>query len=260
MKICFASDLHTDISSNGGQPPIRWPEADVLVIAGDTSNSIGEVEKFFHKNRGWPFAEVLFVDGNHEHYSNAPQGRSLAETNARLEAGMPEGVHFLPTKGAVKIGEYYFVGRNGWYSFDSSGDPIVNRMIWREEMNDDRWIGFQREEKQPWELADLHASEMRQIIDDTIASDPDAKFVMVTHTAPHRQMVSMEPRFMRTNPFYINTRMEQVMTDFADRIAVWAHGHTHHRNEKTLNGVYVIANPRGYPGENPSWEPVVIDI
>jgi Icc-related predicted phosphoesterase len=264
MKICFVSDLHADI---GSQPSIQWPDADVLIIAGDTANSLGEIDNFFRKNsRKWTFPDVVTVDGNHEHYSNAPQRRTVAQTNDRLAELLPQGVHFLPSMGAVKIGDYYFIGRNSWYSFDSSGDPINNRAIWRQEMNDDKWIGFykldedQNFQPQPWELAERHAFEIRQLIVDTIEADPAAMFVVVTHTAPHREMLIQRPEYLRTNPFYVNTRMEQVMTDFSERIVVWAHGHTHHRSEKTLNDVYVVANPRGYPGENRGWEPVVINL
>lgn len=259
MKICLASDLHQDI---GQQPLIKWPEADVLVVAGDTANSLGEVVKFFDKlQRKSSYQHILTVDGNHENYSNAPTGRTVADTRQRLLELLPEGVTFLPAHAFVKIGDLHFVGRNGWYSFDYAGDPIANRAIWREEMNDCKWIGFDKLlQPPPWELAEQDARDIHDIIAGIVAEDGKAKIVVVTHTAPHRDLVNSDPRFLRTNAFYVNTRMQQVLEDFGSNIILWQYGHTHFRTEKMINGVYCIANPRGYPSENPSWEPVVIDL
>lgn len=259
MKICFVSDLHQDI---GHQPLIKWPEADVLVVAGDTANSLGEVVKFFQKlQRKSPYPHVLTVDGNHEHYSNAPTERTVEETRSRLVELLPPSVTFLPAHDSVKIGDLHFVGRNGWYSFDYAGDPIANRAIWREEMNDCKWIGFDKLlQPPPWELAEQDAMIVTAEIASIIAREPDAKIIVITHTAPHRDLINSDPRFLRTNAFYVNTWMQRVLEDFGSNIVLWQYGHTHFRTEKMINGVYCIANPRGYPSENPSWEPIVIDL
>jgi Icc-related predicted phosphoesterase len=263
MKICFVSDLHCDV---GSQPSIQWPEADVLVIAGDTANSIGEVDKFLRKLvKKNIFEHIFFVDGNHEHYSNGPQGRSLGETLNRIEALAPANTTCLSLTDAVSHGGLYFVGRNGWYSMDASGDPMSNRTRWRERMNDNRWIGFDKiidgeVQPQPWELAELHAREIEDMIDKVVEQDSVARFVVVTHTAPTRATLSTRTEHLLDNAFYANLYMEKVIAKHCERIAVWAHGHTHYRQDKVVDGVYVIVNPRGYPGENSSWEPIVLDI
>lgn len=245
----------------GQQPSIRWPECDVLVVAGDTSNDIGTLIKFLTKtSKRTTIPHILVLDGNHEHYANANQKRTVQETCAKIAAQMPDRCTYLPS-GPVQIGHLWFVGCNGWYSFDSTGDPIYNRSIWKDEMNDDLNIGFSRIlQTPPWDLAELDASYVSETVAAIRKRDPDARFVIATHTAPHRQMLSPNPKYIRTNPFYVNTKMEAVLEQHAEAIAVWVHGHTHHRNEKFIHGTYVIANPRGYPRENPSWEPVVLDL
>lgn len=257
-RICFVSDLHTDM---GSQPGIQWPEADVLVIAGDTANSIGEVQKFVQKNqKRWSFDELLFVDGNHEHYSNAPQGRTILDTIGRIGELVPE-LTMLPLVDYHKVGNLYFIGRNGWYSVDAAGDPEANKIRWREVMNDNRWVGFdQLNIAPPWERAITDAGIVAHRIQSVLHDDPSAKFVIVTHTAPCRETLSQLPQHLLDNSFYANLHMERVMERYRSCIVAWCHGHTHYRQEKLVHGIPVIVNPRGYPGENPSWEPVVYDL
>ena len=259
MKICFVSDLHVDFPN---QPLIKWPDADVLVVAGDTANSLGAVYNFFKKNsKRWSYPHVLMVDGNHSHYSNAGRGRTVQQTLDKLTAELPDYVTFLPARGAVRVGDLYFVGRNGWYSFDLHGTLEKNQEIWRDCMNDDRWIGFSAvPQAQPWELAAHHARQVDSAVQRAVEQDPQARFVVVTHTAPDGRLVSQRPEDEATNPFYVNLHMRQVVERWAPRIAAWAHGHTHHRYMRQLDGVEFVCNPRGYPGENPRWEPVVLDV
>lgn len=262
MKIALMSDLHCDI---GIQPDVVFPEADVLIVAGDTANTVDGLMRFLDEAiKHYP--NVLFVDGNHEHYSNASQDLTIEETLAKIVMTKPKGSVFLPSRDTIKIDDVYFVGRNGWYSCDSALDPLHNQMVWRDTINDNKCIGFDvvlREGKvqpYPWELASQHAEEIDEIITQTVEKDPQAKFVVVTHTAPSPQTVSQDPRYLATNPFYINMRMIPVMEKWSERIIMWKHGHTHHRRQKTVFGIPVLVNPRGYPNENPRWEPVVIEL
>jgi hypothetical protein len=263
MNICYASDLHADHN----QLPIEWPDADVLVIGGDTANSIGNVLKVARK-AAKKFAHVVLVDGNHEHYSNAPQGRTVEATIASLATQLPENVHMLGHhRPRVTIDGVHFIGCNGWYSFDAMGDPIENRTIWRETMNDNRWIGFDAiEQTPPWDRAVNDAALMERTLRE-IADEEDGQvaspIVAVTHTAPHREMVAWRtsPVWNRSNSFYVNLHMEKVLVSpLGQRVTHWYNGHTHHRKDHMVGSVYCICNPRGYPGENPGWEPVVIPI
>lgn len=234
----------------------------MLIVAGDTANSIGDLVKFLRKlNKKNFFKHILFIEGNHENYSNASRNRSIAQTLTRIDELKPEGTTFLSTQRAVKIGDYYFVGRCGWYSMDAAGDPIANRARWKEVMNDDRWIGFtKRGEDWPWELARQHAQEIDEIITETLTSDPAARFIVVTHMAPCRESLGNDPRHLLDNAFYANLHLTGVMERHAEHIEAWVHGHTHLRSMRKVHGVEVIVNPRGYPRENPNWEPVVLDF
>lgn len=265
MKICFVSDLHVD--HNSGR--IRWKDypADLLIVAGDTSNSIGDTITTL-KRASPHYPRIIVVDGNHEHYANAKQMRFVDETIERLRELAPSNVTFLNGDSVEKIGGFYFVGANGWFSVDCVGDPDANKATFYDNgkpPNDNYNIGFMETwgrsewfQRQPWERAEDDAANIRARIEETLLDDPEARFIVVTHTAPHRDMVGWSPKDMMWNAFYVNSHMTRVMEDLGEHIHVWHHGHTHYRKEKTINGIYVIANPRGRYPENPGWEPVVI--
>lgn len=261
MRIGVTSDLHADISS---QPPIVLPECDALVVAGDCANSLGATEKLLSRfSRRSEIPLILTVDGNHEHYSNAPQGRTVAQTMRRLDELSPPRCVYLPANPPVRLAPHlYAVGRCGWYSFDLHDEPLESAARrWVDMMNDDKWIGFSTmDQPQPWEWADQHEQELRSAMKWILEGEPEARFVVVTHTVPHGELLHKHPKFQATNPFYVNCHMESLAKDFGDRIVLWVYGHTHFRGEREIDGVRYLANPRGYPGENPTWEPVVVEI
>jgi predicted phosphodiesterase len=256
MKICFVSDCHIDLFS---PPKIEWPEAEVLLITGDTANYLGGVEKLLHWVRG-KYEHVLYVDGNHENYSNAPQKRTVEETELRLRDICGDQAVYLPLMDYHKIGDIYFVGRNGWYSMDYDGLLEANLKRWNLEMNDNEWVGFGKiAQPMPWELARQHADDFKRIMGDIVLADPAARIIAMTHTAPTLESLSTDPKHMLDNPFYVNMYMEEVIDKFNENIIVWTHGHTHYRQDKRISGIEFIVNPRGYVGQNKNWEPVVID-
>ncbi len=260
MNVCLVSDLHADRSD---LDTTGWPKADVLLIAGDTANC-PEVAAQVINDLSHQYPRTLVVDGNHEHYDNASRALSLRQTRDLLRNSLLPSVTLLSDHPTVKIGDHYFVGANGWYSADSNGEPSYNRARYFSDdigLNDNRRIGFAQlgldsPWGQAWDDAQHISTEMMRIL----FHDPVAKFVVLTHTAPHREMVSWEAANISSNPFFINGYMTPIMENFAEWITLWHHGHTHHRNLKRLAGTTVVANPRGRPPENPNWEPVVLDL
>jgi Icc-related predicted phosphoesterase len=83
--------------------------------------------------------------------------------------------------------------------------------------------------------------------------------VVMTHHAPNRVLLKYNPnpRWVMLNGSYANTLLEPITNS---NIRAWCFGHTHDRQDRVLNGVRYINNARGYPGENPGWTPVEIEI
>lgn len=235
MKYSLISDMHIDF------PQLKTPY-DLLeksvVVAGDTSNGL-EGLKFLQKlrNKG---LNVFAVDGNHEHYSNVRQGRNAEETVARFREENPS---------VGEIEGIPIILRNGWYL-------VEHEALWFNYMNDGRMSGMGAEAVNERAKSDVYyiSQALRQW------RDYNLKGIVVTHTAPTRE--TLNPAYVGhySDDWYFNPMMEELLKEFAPQILVWNHGHTHKAADKIVHGVRVVCNPRGYPGENPGWKPLTIEI
>lgn len=235
FKFSLISDMHVDFP----QPKTPYDKLEeFVVVAGDTSNGLLGL-KFLNKlkNKGH---QVFAVDGNHEHYSNRSQGRFPDETERAFYDGLAQGYI------AAVNEDLTIIGSNGWYE-------VRNESAWQNYMTDSfnglltaEWVN---------ERAKLQAA----YIDDNLSNIP-GRFIIVTHTAPclHTLNPDFEGHF--SNDWYWNPHMGRVMARHADKIAVWCHGHSHASADKIVDGVRVVCNPRGYPRENPEWQPLTIQI
>jgi hypothetical protein len=180
------------------------------------------------------------VDGNHEHYANARDGRSEPDTTIAFYqlTDLPAVLNPVP---GLKL-----ISANGWY-------PVTDEKRWQGWMNDSRRSGLSGE--QATALAVRHAEFVRSQID-----NHDGKVIVVTHTAPCEHTLNPQYDGHFSNEWFWNPHMLEVLKDRANKILVWCHGHTHAAADKIAHGVRVVCNPRGYPGENPGWTPKTIEV
>lgn len=235
FKFSLISDMHIDFP----QPKTPYDKLEkFVVVAGDTSNGLGGL-KFLQKLKNKGF-DVFAVDGNHEHYANLSQGRTIPKTEEAFYTalGQPQVTHVAP--GLV------IIGCNGWY-------PVADEELWDNYMNDRRNSATNADAVNTY--AKNSADHLRYFL-----KDLDGKAIVVTHTAPC--LNTLNPRFEGhySNEWYWNPLMEQVLKDHSDKILVWCHGHSHHSYEEVVHGVRVVCNPRGYPSENPGWAPQTIEV
>lgn len=235
MKFSLISDMHVN------HPQPKTPYAlleEVVVVAGDTNNGLGGLE-YLEKLRRRGHT-ILACDGNHEHYCNLSQGRKVPETTARFREEYPD---------KVRIEGIRFVLRNGWYR-------VAHEALWRGYMNDSRNCCLSGPE------ATQLAVEDAEYIEGVLgrAKMAGEKVVVVTHTAPCEE--TLDPRYAGhwSNDWYWNPHCRKLLSEYKDQIHVWCHGHTHRFQDKVVDGVRVVCNPRGYPGENPKWVPFTIEI
>lgn len=261
MKIAIVSDLHVDFYIN----LVKWRKfpADVLVIAGDISNSPERTIRLL-KEVSPHYEHIVFVDGNHEHYSNLTHGRTTEMNIHRIkelcEAEGFTNVTFLPTASLISINDYDFIGVNGWYSMDAMGDPDTNISFWQEYMHDDERCNITATGNSPRLMAARDAAKLTRRLELTRAAG--RKAFIVTHTAPLRESLvwKISPVWNRANSFYMSSFLGQVLEENTDIIPYWVHGHTHYAKMYKHLNTEVIINPRGYPSENTKWTPVVLDV
>lgn len=253
MRLTIASDLHADFGHDNN---IQWPEADVLILAGDTANNIGTLTKVMKRAAKSHAGPIVVVDGNHEHYSNRGQDRTLAETRAKIKAQLPENAVFLDIGAPYFVHDgVAFIGCNAWY-----GSEEFHEDFWKGYMNDYR-NAFSCDVVHPAELALASSKHIDAQIEDALSKE--LKVVVVTHTAPSMHCCQQKPwdlSWQKANEFYYNSFNEKLLSKYGSKIALWVHGHVHNRKELTLDEVRIVANPRGYPHELPKWEPLVVEV
>jgi DNA repair exonuclease SbcCD nuclease subunit len=229
----LVSDMHLDHP----QPKTPYDQLKPLVIvAGDTTNGLTGLS-WLHKLKNKGF-QVFAVDGNHEHYRNREGGFTLGETETAFYKGLNQiGPLWLRD-------DLVLIGVNGWYI-------VQDEQHWKGYMLDWRHGAMSALEVNT--CAAAHAA----YIDEELSKlNSGQKAIIVTHTAPCED--SLDPRYdgHPSNCYFFNPHMTPLLAKHADRIHVWHHGHTHTSVNVVEDGVRIITNPRGYPGENESWAPL----
>lgn len=262
MKIGFVSDLHVD--HNGNLGITEDIEADILVVAGDVSNSASKTAHALNQLSDM-FDKVLFVDGNHEHYKNNfydSKIDTIENNNNYLKSLLNDNIIKLDENTIYETESLRFIGVNGWYSFDYFDYlPGENIDFWKNYMNDYLCIYKRGSVHQPlpYKLAENHSNYIRSMINST---DDLKKNIVVTHTLPHHDLLIKKPWdhiWERAGGFYLNKYNESVLEDLGHKISLWHNGHTHKTQDLMIHDVRCICNPRGYPGENIRWTPLVIE-
>ena len=291
LKLAIASDLHLEF----GPIELNNDEgADVLILAGDicvASHFLGkpgyavtlakEYRQFFdHVTQQFP--HVIFIMGNHEHYSG-DVARTLNILREYLDYG---NLHILE-KSVWTYEGVTFIGGTLWT--DMNGDDPHTLMYTRQAMNDFRevknsnrmvvrqvplyernplWtedgrnggqyklddtgayirIGYKsREEPGGWSPEDS-ADDHKRMLDyiDIVTRQP-GRYVVVGHHAP--SALSIAPRFQHDT--LMNGAFHSKLDEFIKthpQIELFVHGHMHNRSSYQIGTTRVECNPRGYIG------------
>jgi hypothetical protein len=209
---------------------------DALVIAGDTHDEPEQLRRFVASLPD--AAPKIIVLGNHE-FDHKVFADALPAYRAAL-AGLP-GVHLLE-RDSIALDGVTFMGANLWTDMRGGLDaPAVARVLTAFDMrgvNVDDLIALH------WETVDW--------LERAYPTDA-AHVVVVTHTAPSFR--SQHPRFAGSalNGFFasnLDALIERLSPD------IWIHGHVHDPFDYTIGNTHVVCHPRGYPGENPGWDPL----
>lgn len=233
MRIHLLSDLHNEFDLF--EPEVH--DADVVILAGDIDL----------KTRGVEWAKkaftcpVLFVPGNHEFY-----GGHLTRTLEKMRAASNDQVRVLDRDAAV-IGGVRFLGATMWTDFAATGNPPIAAFSAQNALNDFKQIrteGYRR--IRPADLI-KESSKAREWLKAQLAEPHDGHTVVITHHAPTLESLKDEPRAGTDLDAAFANHWPDLMGGY--RVALWVHGHVHTATDYLVDGTRVLANPRGYPGE-----------
>lgn len=246
MKIHLLSDLHNEFSPFVPEPL----ECDVVILAGD----IGI------KGRGVEWAKqafstpVLYVPGNHEYYG----GGHLSRTLEKMRLAQDDRVSVLDRDEVILAG-VRFLGATMWTDFAATGNPPIAAFSAQNSMNDFRHI--RTENYRRIRPADLIAESVqtKDWLRMKLSEPFDGPTVVITHHAPTLRSLQDSPHAGTHLDAAFANRWEDLMG--ADQMALWVHGHSHTAADYDVAGTRVVANPRGYPGEETGFRPdLVIEV
>ena len=246
---------------------INLPGGDVLIMAGDIMEAghlrladnakkntfIADRYRRFINEELIKYRHVIYVAGNHEHYSN-----SYDDTHDRLKRELPDNVHFLEAE-SIKIDDVWFFGGTFWTDMNK-GDPITASVL-KQNMADfsgsikfgnsirvDTMYGdsFYTSKFTPAYAKGVFHETMEKL-KTFLEAHPDEKVVVVSHHAPTELSVNEYYK----NEFHMNGGYHSRLGDFIldhPNIKVWCHGHMHDPVDYTIGTTRVLSNPRGYKG------------
>lgn len=250
MKIAVASDLHLEF---GGLPKeMKFPEADMLVLAGDIvvakhfDNYVADLKRL---RDHYPF--VLAIPGNHEFYGSEyfKTLQILEEKYSELDikfmndqvltvAGVKQ---FTPTPGEVIT----IAAGVGWT--DMNGANPITMIQAQQSINDFRRIQISDRRFTPEHAVVLNA-KFREVV--------KGANIIVMHHLPTANCVPTKYRgFEHTNGAFKNDNFN------LKGVKLVIHGHTHDTVDFMENETRIFANPRGYVGyeDTQNWEIKVVE-
>lgn len=244
--ICVAQDLH-----DHPEPPVPYTAEEIKNLG--SRQGTAQLVRDFLKRVSFQFPHVVYVMGNHEHY-HGKFDRSKSYIQETLDRLGLTNVYLLDND-IKKIDDVYFVGGTLWTdmnNFDSLTLYHIEHM-----MNDFRVIRIANEQFKkflPKRAATEHV-RTKQYIHTVLQDLPDdARVVVASHHAP--STLSISERYQHDtlmNGGYASNLGEFILDH--PKIRVWTHGHMHQCFDYTIGDTRVICNPRGYPNENPQFNP-----
>jgi Icc-related predicted phosphoesterase len=269
MKLQVISDLHLEFQ---GVPAIENTGSNILILGGDiclaehlyrnpTAGLDNKIQNGWYANDAIRYREffkycssewrdVLYVMGNHEHYS----GRwNRTEEILREELVRYPNIKLLEQNKMV-IDDVVFLGASLWTDMNNQ-DPITIHAV-RDMMSDYRAIteinGSNYHKLRPITTVQKHVETVSWL--KMMLGEDKRKTVVVTHHAPSR--MSVHPKYQSQtlmNGAFVSG-LENIMLD-NDHLVLWTHGHVHDPWDYFIGNTRVFCNPHGYPGEILKWDP-----
>ncbi len=263
MRLLVASDLHLEFGATYTVP--QGCKYDVVVLAGDVNAPGHRAVRWALRPSTFSGRPVVFVPGNHELYGSTLQ-TELARQHEDAEGTNVQVLH----RRAVVIDGVRFLGCTLWTDFAlpfrhddgmCRSDVTLALQAANRSMNDYRRIYMADEGR----CGRVRRTKRRRLrAEDTLAmhaldrtwltaelSKPfTGPTVVVTHHAPSSASVPPEYQGDELSPAYVS----DLSAALFEVPSVWLHGHVHTSLSYVIGECRVIANPRGYPRLNGSFD------
>lgn len=232
--------------------PFPVPNADVCIVAGDTSGTLSTAIDFLLTDIE-PIMPVVMTLGNHE-YVGLSIDKAIARTRRRVEG---TGIHFLENDTFV-LEDIRFIGATLWTDFALEvGDEAelprdlrvnVAKLEMKNHIADYTEILSSDGDSYlltPDETIRRHF-ESRAYFEQELRKPFDGRTVVVSHHAPLPQSIDKRFASSISNAAYASDLSELVDACGPD---FWIHGHVHQPFDYRRARTRFICNPRGFSNE-----------
>lgn len=235
--------------------------AKYLALLGDIcvcgTNDIVNLEKFLDYYS--PKYELIFwLPGNHEFYSGRKSFRSIEDILQRCKNLCKKypNVLFLNNKHCdltINDTKYRIIGTTLWTDIPEDKEQYV-----LDNMNDynhiyvtgERYMGLISMEGvirlAPSHVNLMHAKSVKYI--QRHLRESTIPLIILTH---HKPFIG-DPS--DTHVGYESDQISKLSEKQKNKIKFWAYGHTHKHFDSVVNGIYLLSNPKGYPGQQTKFE------
>jgi predicted phosphodiesterase len=259
VNIQIVSDLHLEFRGYNFKKLII-PSAPIICLLGDIcvcgTSDDWEIYKSFIKYISTQFKYIIHIPGNHEYYTNARYVNTIHDIDLKIRkfAKTISNLYFLNNNTLrISIGKksYVFIGTALW-----TGVAPDNRKYVESMMNDYSSIYFPNEkpktavEKLSWvpfhrynvnDMSKLHVKAVKYINKELKKTKSNETVVVLTHHKPYRS----KPITDILSQAYETDLFPKIIKP-QENLKIMAYGHTHIRDNKVMNGVRIISNPKGY--------------
>lgn len=259
------SDVHLDmnIPKKGFKPDQLWMPEEMPEDKHTTLLLVGDIwhakKPYSYAGYSWMkelssrFQYIVFVLGNHDFWGgNLP--KEYMNNRKYIEEQKLENV-FLLQNTTLIIGDIKFIGATLWTDFLMGSAVAMN--LARERMNDYKYMTFGPNftHLSPKNILGEHIKSRSYIFDNSQKDYPEQKLIVLSHHVP--SYLSMDKEDNTDDKKYENS------LDFSDldtlieksEIDIWFHGHSHIAKNYNIGLTKIMANPRGYPGEETGYDP-----
>lgn len=225
------------------------PEAEVLVLAGDTHTSPDGIVKYLKKlRREGVSIPIILVPGNHEYYKH--DFNTVRRSYEKTLDSLP-GVYWLDNN-LVILGGVKFIGST---LYTDLSNPIA-ALYAKKNLTDFRVVTVNGHNFTTDQWTDLYWINYSFI--ETCLNISSRRTVVVTHMLPSWSLITEKFKGENTNAAFAVE-----MTDLMEKYkpAVWVYGHDHNPREDTrIYDTRVVCNQYGYYYEKLPYKPMIIDV
>jgi len=239
MRVFAVSDIHVDYSVNASWVANLSEQDyknDVLILAGDVSDSMHRLEQCF-RQLSRKFCYVFFVPGNHDIWVHPKEQKNSIE---KFEEVLRVADFFGIVLQAETIGDLHFLPLYSWYDY-TFGEPSdyiklawmdFKRCVWPEILDEPKKIS-------EYFLAKNNASIERS------ASMDNVMTISFSHFLPRIDVIPKHKR--EIYPVLGSKRTDEQIRAAKAKIHIYGHSHVNRNVE--INGVRYINNAFAYPSE-----------